>query len=126
MKKLTITVLTMIALASCSKEYVEPSSTHAASVGTPPPVVKVYEGEWSLNYNNDTTTFNSVITKTTMFNDSILWNFRYDSNSYRYVLDTNGVDTYEMYYETMNYELMRWKQTNLFDESVNTLYYLKK
>jgi hypothetical protein len=123
MKKLTLTVLTIISLASCTKEYVAPQDGHAKTETEVFKQPYIYEGNWLMNYDNDSIIHNAVYTRTTMKNDSIVFNYRLTKNGY--ILDTNGVDTYRQNFLILTKNKMQWYQENLIDSTTRTLYFVK-
>jgi len=123
MKKLTLTVLTIISLASCTKEYVSPNSNHAQNDGKEIQKPKIYEGNWLLNYSNSALTYQAEYTANTFQNDSIVFNYRFENGNY--ILDTNGVDTYQQRIKILLNNQMEWNQLNLIDGTNRTLYFVK-
>ena len=123
MKKLTLTVLTIISLASCTKEYVSPNSNHAQNDGKEIQKPKIYEGNWLLNYSNSALTYQAEYTASTFKNDSIVFNYRFENGNY--ILDTNGVDTYQQRIKILLDNQMEWNQLNLIDSTSRTLYFTK-
>ena len=121
MKKATLTVLTIISLASCTKEYVRPS--HVQNDGKEIQKPKTYEGNWLLNYSNSALTYHSEYTASTFKNDSIVFNYRFENGNY--ILDTNGVDTYQQRIKILLDNQMEWNQLNLIDGTSRTLYFTK-
>ncbi len=124
MKRLILTSLALITLASCTKEYVEPSSTHASNDGVAPYVPAIYEGQWNVHSNSDLSdTLDPIfLTRQIMSTDTLDWNMR---NEKGYVLDTNGVDTYRFTLPILDYDYMRMELTNLIDSSASTIYLTK-
>jgi len=123
MKKLTLTVLTIISLASCTKEYVSPNSNHTQNDGKEIQKPKIYEGNWLLNYSNSALTYQAEYTANTFKNDSVVFNYRFENGNY--ILDTNGVDTYQQRIKILLYNQMEWNQLNLIDGTNRTLYFVK-
>lgn len=121
MKKLTLTVLTIISLASCTKEYVSPN--HAQNDGKEIQKPKIYEGNWLLNYSNSALTYQAEYTANTFKNDSVVFNYRFENGNY--ILDTNGVDTYQQRIKILLDNQMEWNQLNLIDGTNRTLYFVK-
>ncbi len=119
MKKLTLTVLTAITLASCSKEYVEPSSTHASGDVVAPYVPAIYEGQWMQD-----DTIPVSLTRSKVFTDTLTWNMRVDGGYY--VLDTNGIDTYARLIKILDYDRVVYKQTELWENGVESIVTLTK
>jgi hypothetical protein len=122
MKKLTLSVLTILALASCTKEYVAP--VHASNDGVEPYVPAVYEGTWNRHSKADLsdTLMPVSLTRQNIFTDTLDWNMRAEQG---YVLDTNGVDTYVFTFPHMMRDFMRMELTNLIDGSTSTIYFTK-
>jgi len=119
MKKLTLTVLTIISLASCTKEYVSPNSNHATNSGKADYVPAIYEGNWVQDGEIPVT-----ITRTKVFTDTLVWNMTFENGVY--LLDTNGVDTYSRTIKILNSAEVVYNQKELFENGVESIVKLTK